>query len=62
MISVAKYLVLQKFRDKETKEVYQAGQEIDMAVKRANKAIENLKKWDGEFLERVEEKDQGEGE
>ena len=59
---MAKYKVLQRFRDKETNEVYEAGQVIDMTVKRANQAIENLKAWDGDFLIRVEEKGKGEGE
>lgn len=52
---MAKYKVLQPFRDKETKEEYKKGQVIDMTVKRANEAIQNLKKWDGEFLERVDD-------
>lgn len=54
---MAKYKVLQPFRDKETKEEYKKGQVIDMTVKRANEAIQNLKKWDGEFLERVDDKE-----
>ena len=49
-------MVLQLFRDKETGDVYKKGQEIDMTVKRANEAIENLKEWDGEFLERIDTK------
>lgn len=53
---MAKYKVLKPFRDIETGEEYEENQEIEMTVKRANKAIDNLKKWDGEFLERVEEK------
>ena len=53
---MAKYRVLQSFRDKETKEKYKEGQVIDMTVKRANEAIENLKKWDGEFIERIDNK------
>jgi len=53
---MAKYMVLQLFRDKETGDVYKKGQEIDMTVKRANEAIENLKKWDGKFLERIDTK------
>lgn len=52
---MAKYKVLQPFRDKKTKEEYKKGQVIDMTVKRANEAIQNLKKWDGEFLERVDD-------
>lgn len=54
---MAKYRVLQDFRDKETKERYKAGQEIEMTVRRANEAIKNLKKWDGEFLERIDNKE-----
>lgn len=53
---MAKYLVKKKFRDKETKKVYQAGQEIDMTVKRAEEAVENLKKYGGVFLERIDNK------
>lgn len=48
-----KYNVLKKFRDKETKEVYEAGTVIDMTVKRAEEVAVNL---DDSFLERVEEK------
>lgn len=50
---MAKYNVLRKFRDKETKEVYEAGTVIDMTVKRAEEVAVNL---DDSFLERVEEK------
>lgn len=53
---MAKYKVLQNFRDKETKEEYEEGQEVELTVKRANEAIKNLKKWDGEFLERIDNK------
>lgn len=56
MMIMAKYRVLKRFRDKETKEVYEAGQVIEMTVKRANEAIENLKKYGGEFLERINKK------
>lgn len=62
MMIMAKYRVLKRFRDKETKEVYEAGRVIEMTVKRANEAIENLKKYGGEFLERVDNKKQEEGE
>lgn len=57
---MAKYVVLQEFRDKETKEVYEVGQEVEMTVKRADEAIKNLKKWDGEFLERIDNKEKEE--
>lgn len=50
-----KYRVLQSFRDIKTKETYEKGQIIEMTVKRANEAIKNLKKWEGEFLERIVE-------
>ena len=50
---MAKYNVLKKLRDKETKEVYEAGTVIDMTVKRAEEVAVNL---DDSFLERVEEK------
>ena len=50
---MAKYNVLKKFRDKETKEVYEVGPVIDMTVKRAEEVAVNL---DDSFLERVEEK------
>lgn len=52
---MAKYKILQPFEDIETKENYQIGQEIEMTVKRANEATENLKKWNGDFLERLGE-------
>lgn len=55
-MAMAQYKVLQKFRNKETKEVYKAGQVVELTVKRANEAIENLKEWDGEFLERIDTK------
>lgn len=57
-MTMAQYKVLQKFRNKETKEVYKAGQVVELTVKRANEAIENLKEWDGEFLERIDVKNQ----
>lgn len=54
---MAKYKVLRTFKDKYTKEVYKEGQEIEMTVKRADEAAENLKKWDGDFLERIDDKE-----
>lgn len=54
---MAKYRVLQPFRDQKTKEVYMKGQIIEMTVKRANEAMKNLEKWPGEFLERVDGKE-----
>lgn len=54
---MAKYKVLQPFRDKETKKKYKKDQVIDMTVKRADEAIENLKAYDGEFLERIDNKE-----
>lgn len=54
---MAKYKVLQPFRDKYTKEEYEKDQVIEMTVKRADEAIENLKAHDGEFLERIDNKE-----
>lgn len=53
---MAKYKVLQSFRDIHTKEVYKKDDVIEMTVKRAEEAIKNLEKYDGEFLERIENK------
>lgn len=55
---MAKYKVLKTFRDKYTKETYEKGQEIDMTVKRAEEAIKNLKEYGGDFLERIDNKEQ----
>lgn len=51
---MAKYKVLKKFRDKETREVYKENTEIEMTVKRAEEVEKNL---DGSFLERTDNKD-----
>lgn len=59
---MAQYRILKEFRDKYTKEIYEEGQEIEIPVKRADEAIKSLKKWDGEFLERIDNKEGGEGE
>lgn len=55
---MAEYRVLQTFRDKETKEVYKEGHDIELTVKRADEAIKNLSKYEGEFLERLDNKQQ----
>jgi hypothetical protein len=48
---MAEYKVLQNFRDKNTKELYSEGAEIDMTVKRAKEVEKKL----GEgFLERLD--------
>lgn len=52
---MAKYKVLKKFRDKETREVYELNTEIEMTVKRADEVEKNL---DGSFLERIDNKEQ----
>lgn len=54
---MAVYKVLQIFRDIETKEVYEAGQEIELTVKRAEEATKRLKVYKGEFLERIDIKE-----
>lgn len=52
---MAKYKVLEDFRDKHTEELYTAGTEIEMTVKRAGEVEKNLAKYGKVFLERVEE-------
>lgn len=54
---MAFYKVLKAFRDIETNEIYEPCQEVEMTVRRAEKAINNLKKWDGEFLERIDNRE-----
>lgn len=51
-----KYEVLQRFQDKHTKEIYEKDSVIEMTAKRAKEAIQNLEKYDGEFLKAVETK------
>lgn len=53
---MAKYKVLKPFRDIKTGEKYMENQEVEMTVKRAEEAIQNLKKWGGKFLERIDDK------
>lgn len=53
---MAKYKVLQPFRDIKTGELYEKNQEIEMTVKRAEEAEKNLSKWEGKFLERIDNK------
>lgn len=49
---MVKFKVLKKFRDKETKEVYEPNSKINLTLKRADEVTKNL---DDSFLERVEE-------
>lgn len=49
---MAKYKVLNRFRDVHTKEIYEVDQEIEMTVKRADEVAKNL---DSSFLERLED-------
>ena len=53
---MAIYKILKPFRDIHTNEDYKTGQEIEMTVKRGDEAIKNLKKHDGKFLERIDNK------
>ena len=53
---MAKYRVKKSFRDIHTKEVYKSDTVIDITVKRAKEAENNLKKYGGGFLERLDEK------
>lgn len=54
---MAVYKVLKRFRDIETNEIYKKNDEIEMTVKRGDEAIKNLKKYNGDFLERIDNKD-----
>ncbi|EJM6842191.1 hypothetical protein NOU21_002340 [Listeria monocytogenes] len=49
---MAKFKILKKFKDKETKEVYEKGTEIELTVKRAEEVNENL---GASFLKRLDE-------
>lgn len=49
---MAKFEVLKKFKDKETKEVYEKGTEIELTVKRADEVSDNL---GTSFLKRLDE-------
>lgn len=55
---MAEYKVLKTFRDIKTNAIYKKNQEIEMTVKRAEEAIKNLKEYDGDFLERIDNKEQ----
>lgn len=59
---MAKYKVLEVFRNKETQEVYKAGEEVELTVKRAKEIEENLKSYNKNFLERLEVKEDKKGE
>lgn len=54
---MAKFKVKKKFRDIETREVYQKNDEIEMTVKRSEKVAKNL---DGTYLERLDSPDKEE--
>lgn len=59
---MAKYKVLEVFRNKETQEVYEVGEEVEFPVKRAKEIEENLKSYNKNFLERLEVKEDKKGE
>lgn len=50
---MVKFKVNKRFQDIYTKDIYEVGQVIDMAVKRANEVEKNL---DNSYLKRVDEK------
>lgn len=58
---MVKYKVLKVFRNKETDELYSVGQEVELTVKRA-KEIEKKLKHLGDFLDRVNDKEEKEKE
>lgn len=52
---MAKYKVLERFKDIETKELHEAGKIVEYTVKRASEIQNNLKEFGVSFLERIEE-------
>lgn len=59
---MAKYKVLNKFKNKETKEVYTVGQEVELTVKRAKEIEDNLESYGVDFLERIDNKKESDDE
>lgn len=59
---MARYKVLNKFKDLQENETYEVGQEIEMTVKRADEVVENLSKHNKKFLERIDDKKEGDKE
>lgn len=51
---MAKFKVISKFRDKYTGDLYEAGKEIEITLKRAAEIKENLSEYGKVFLERIE--------
>jgi len=52
---MAKYKVLERFRDIETEELHEVGKVVEYTVKRASEIQNNLKEFGISFLERIEE-------
>lgn len=50
-----KVKVLKKFRDTHTKATHKPGAEIEMTKARYTEAVKNLAKWEGPFLEVIED-------
>lgn len=57
---MAQYKILEVFKDKDTQEIYKVGQEVELTVKRATEIEKNLKEYDKQFLERIDNKDKEE--
>lgn len=57
---MAQYKVLEVFKDKDTQEIYKVGQEVELTVKRATEIEKNLKEYDKQFLERIDNKNKEE--
>lgn len=57
---MAQYKVLEIFKDKDTQEIYRVGQEVELTVKRATEIEKNLKEYDKQFLERIDNKNKEE--
>lgn len=53
---MAKFKVLNRFKDLKKNEVHEAGQIVDMTIKRADEIKAKLKGYNRDFLERIDNK------
>ena len=53
---MAKFKVLNRFKDLKKDEVHEAGQTVDMTIKRADEIKAKLKDYNRDFLERIDNK------
>lgn len=53
---MAKFKVLNRFKDLKKDEVHEAGETVDMTIKRADEIEAKLKDYNRDFLERIDNK------